>query len=337
MVKTFNFKREAEEAKQEVLGPGLFITLKEEKASLPDIATRSLLFLTAALFIIVCLEMLWLYVMFYVRRVIKVAFRFTLSPLSRENLPTYRGKNEITLLGRIMNLLIRKLRSRGDGLRRSQKRERDKAHSREQHMKSRQRILDAMGHELRSPLQTLMNTTKGDDLRVLERMNRAVEALAEATSIEQGLRNNRVVVARGDLAEYLQKFCINMASTYGLSYHGKTSNVFARYDEINLEQVICHILENAKTYRQVGTLIEIRLSENEDAVTLEIFNQGPHIEDNRLDAIFELGESTGGEGNFGQGLFVAQMYIVFGMKGSIFAENQENGVSFVIGLPKFAA
>jgi len=338
LVKNLNFRREAEAAKQEVLGPGLFLTLKDEKASLPDIATRSLLFLTAALVIIVLLEGFWFYIVFFhVRGVIRVAFRFTLSPLSRENLPSYKWKNEITLLGRIVNLLIRKLRSRGDGLRRSQKRERDKAHSREQHMKSRQRILDAMGHELRSPLQTLMNTTKGDDLRVLERMNRAVEALAEATSIEQGLRNNRVVVTRGDLAEYLQKFCTNMASTYGLAYHGKSSNIFARYDEINLEQVICHILENAKAYRQNGTLIEIRLSENEDAITLEIFNQGPPIEEDRLDAIFELGESTGGEGNFGQGLFVAQMYIVVGMKGSIFAENQGNGVSFVIGLPKHAS
>lgn len=336
LVRVFDLKREPDVAKQEVLGLPFYITLKEDKVSLPDIATRSLFFLTLALVIIVALEGLWLYGVFFVRRVIKTTYRFTLSPTSREALPVYRGKNEITILGRAMNLLIRKMRSRDDGLQRREKRERSKAQVREQHIKSRQRLLDAIGHEIRSPLQTMINKTTGDDLRVLQRMDRAVKALTDATTVEAGIRNNTVVITNGDLAEYLQKFCANMADEIGLSYHGKPSGVVARYDEINLEQVISHILENSRRFRVPETSIEVRLFENEDAVRLEIFNQGPHIEEGRLDSIFELGESTGDDGNFGQGLFVAQSHVVFGMMGSISAQNEENGVSIVIGLPKQA-
>lgn len=331
---TFNFKREADIARQEILGPTLYVTLKEEKASLPDIATRSLFFLILALIIILVFESLWYRDVINFKRVVRTAYRFAVAPRNRDELGTFKGNDELSMLGRTVNLLIKKSRLRNDGVTRREKRDREKSILKEQHIKTRQRILDAIGHEIRSPLQTLMNRTQGEDLRVLERMDRAIKALTEATSVEAGIKNSKIVNTVGDLAEYLQKLCNNSASTLSTVYQGKCSSVFAKYDEIILEQVISHVLDNAARLRTPGTNISIKLIENDESVRIEIFNHGFPIEEHRLDSIFELGESSGKGGNFGQGLFVAQTYIVFGMKGSIFARNDAGGVTFVIDLPE---
>ncbi len=71
-----------------------------------------------------------------------------------------------------------------------------------------------------------------------------------------------------------------------------------------------------------------------------IFNQGPNIAEELVGRVFEYGVSdqpdSGAEGNRGQGLFVAKIYMAK-MGGTISAVNRADGVSFILNLQRVQA
>jgi signal transduction histidine kinase len=108
-------------------------------------------------------------------------------------------------------------------------------------------------------------------------------------------------------------------------------------DEYALEDAIAHVLTNAARYRTLGSPIRIELAASESAATIAISNDGPHIDSALLDRIFEYGVSEATDaaaaGNRGQGLYVAKTYMAK-MSGTIAAQNENGGVSFVLTLPR---
>ena len=75
----------------------------------------------------------------------------------------------------------------------------------------------------------------------------------------------------------------------------------------------------------------------DSVATVTIHNQGPSIDSTLIDRIFEYGvsgpESSGTGEHRGQGLFVAKTYMAK-MGGTIVARNADDGVWFVLTLPR---
>lgn len=206
----------------------------------------------------------------------------------------------------------------------------------EELVKSRHSILEAIGHEIRSPLQTLLtkNPPPSANYADLQRMKRAVEALYFATSIASGLKNGTIELQREDIAIALSEYCKALTEDgKNAVYYGDTTGVFAICDLINFGTVLDHIANNANRYRDLATPLEVRLSTKKDSVLIEMFNYGQQIPDSKLEEFFDLGATDGhSPNNFGLGLFVSRLHMA-NMQGSINLENRIGGVAVVMQLP----
>jgi signal transduction histidine kinase len=206
----------------------------------------------------------------------------------------------------------------------------------QEQVRTRQSILIALGHELKSPLQALLSKTPEDSpsRKYIDRMSRAVETLDLATSIEAAFENGKIVVSSTDLARFLSTLASNMVEQgVAVSYQGPATNVITVFDPIALDTALSHLINNAQRYQVAGTEILISLTRHGVFAQIEVFNYGPPIPEDQIDAIFNLGVTERSQDtNRGEGLFVTRAYIV-GMKGSIRAENREGGVAFVTTLP----
>ena len=203
----------------------------------------------------------------------------------------------------------------------------------------------AVGHEIMSPLQSLMVLHgKADDPahRYISRMQQAVRVLYGSASPSEAFETTALNVQTLDVNEFLSHIASNSdaAGIPDVVFEPATRPVLVRADEYSLEDAVSHILRNAQRYRLPNTPIVITLAINtaEGAApeaTVQIANQGPHIADDMLGKIFEYGVSDQQDaaalGNRGQGLFVAKTYLAK-MGGTIAARNTENGVSFELRL-----
>ncbi|MDR0776644.1 MAG: HAMP domain-containing histidine kinase [Azonexus sp.] len=202
----------------------------------------------------------------------------------------------------------------------------------------------AVGHEIMSPLQSLLalhGNPEDPDYRYLARMQQAIRVLYGSASPSEALQSSAVALATLDLDAFLANIADN-ASHIGVGnviYIPRGVPVPVRADEYALEDVISHLLKNADRHRTPDTPITLALDPNGEtesgSVTIKIHNAGPGIPPEWLDKIFAYGfsGSTGGEGRRGQGLFVAKTYMAK-MGGTIRAANEADGVGFYLSLKR---
>lgn len=199
----------------------------------------------------------------------------------------------------------------------------------------------AVGHEIMSPLQSLMALhSNADDQshRYIQRMQQAIRVLYGTASPSEAFQSTTLQINEIDIINFLKNIaenaqCVNIPKVEFISAQKNTITVKA--DEYSLEDVITHILRNADRYRTAGSAITINLIVSETLVTINIHNYGPAIVPELIDKIFEYGVSdqpdSGANGNRGQGLFVAKTYMAK-MGGTIMAENTVDGVNFILTL-----
>lgn len=194
----------------------------------------------------------------------------------------------------------------------------------------------AVGHEIMSPLQSLLALHGGEDdpsHRYISRMQQAVRVLYGSASPSEAFESTRLNVAAVDIAG----FAANVAANAGIAnvrYVGPAKSLLVRADEFPLEDIFAHVLKNADRHRRPGTPIDIDLAVGDSTATVSIFNDGAAIPENLLERIFEYGVSEQpGEGHRGQGLFVARTYMAK-MGGTIAAHNQASGVRFELTLQR---
>ncbi|KQW45377.1 MULTISPECIES: HAMP domain-containing sensor histidine kinase [unclassified Roseateles] len=248
--------------------------------------------------------------------------RFELGTLDVADL---RGRDELGILAGSLSDLLQHAR---DSLRREQlraEREHDQWH--------------AVGHEIMSPLQSLMLLHAADtdpSRRYVQRMQQAVKVLYGQASPSEALAAATLAPGRLDLDAFLRQVAGNAAyaGIADVSYTPAAEPVWVQADEYPLEDAITHVLTNADRYRLAGTPITLALAAANELATITIHNQGPSIADELLARIFDYGvsdaEPEDGQRR-GQGLFVAKTYLAK-MGGSIAARNVEDGVIFEIGL-----
>jgi signal transduction histidine kinase len=200
----------------------------------------------------------------------------------------------------------------------------------------------AVGHEIMSPLQSLMALHgKSDDpsKRYIERMQQAVRVLYGSASPSEAIASSEMDLRHIELNQFLTQIAQNASSLdiENVRFVSHASEVRVSADEYALEDAIAHVLTNAHRYRTPGSPIRIELSANENNAQIEIHNEGPQIDAILLDRIFEYGVSDAADsaaaGNRGQGLYVAKTYMAK-MSGTIVAKNADGGVTILLTLPR---
>jgi signal transduction histidine kinase len=203
----------------------------------------------------------------------------------------------------------------------------------------------AVGHEIMSPLQSLMVLHGNADdpaHRYISRMQQAVRVLYGSASPSEAFESTALNVQTLDVNEFLSHIASNSAAAGipNVAFTPAAQPVMVRADEYSLEDAVSHILRNAQRYRLPGTAIPITLTVNTTEgvapeAIVSISNQGPHIERAMLGKIFEYGVSdqadSAAHGQRGQGLFVAKTYLAK-MGGTITARNTDGGVCFELRL-----
>ena len=239
-----------------------------------------------------------------------------------------RGEDELGVLAGVLHDLLRRVREDVERETIRAEQERDMWH--------------AVGHEIMSPLQSLMAlhaNGDGQSERYLARMQQAIRVLYGSASPSEAFQATVVQVGELDLSAFLEHVAVNApcVGIEGVQYLRGGQPIFARADEYCLEDVVTHVLRNAARYRLAGTPITLTLDASETGASITIFNRGPAIPDDLIGRIFEYGVSdqpdSGAEGNRGQGLFVAKIYMAK-MGGTISAVNHAGGVAFVLSLQR---
>ncbi|WBY00375.1 HAMP domain-containing sensor histidine kinase [Ramlibacter tataouinensis] len=247
--------------------------------------------------------------------------------IGRLDVSDLRGRDELGILAGGLADLLQRVK---DDVQREQLRARQERD-----------MLQAVGHEILSPLQSLMVLHAGEDdpaRRYVQRMQHAVQVLYGQASPSEALAAADLALAPLDLDEFLRHVAGNaaFAGIAGVEYRPLGRAVTVRADEFSLEDVLTHLLRNADRHRTPGTPIGLRLSAADGQALVRVHNRGPAIDPALLDKVFDYGvsdaarEDTGGRR--GQGLFVARTYLAK-MGGRIRAANEDGGVALEITLP----
>lgn len=238
-----------------------------------------------------------------------------------------RGKDELGLLATCLSNLLQRVREDIERERIRSEQEKDMWH--------------AVGHEIMSPLQSLMalhGESENQSRRYINRMQQAIRILYGTASPSEAFQASTLAMEPLDIDEFLGHVASNSACV-GIHnvVFSRAGPVIVRANPYSLEDVITHVLRNADRFREPGSAIRIFLESVETSVTVSIFNQGAHIADDIIRNIFEYGVSQHQEesagSHRGQGLFVAKTYMAK-MGGTINVRNEENGVSFLLNLPR---
>jgi two-component system sensor histidine kinase CssS len=205
-------------------------------------------------------------------------------------------------------------------------------------------FLQSISHDLKTPVMVIMSHADAIiDGVYVESVEKTAEIIRdEAICLEKKIRQilylntlNYVMESNKEVTEIninnvllhiVNRFeVINSEIEWDLDTHD--SFISGNADQIQV--AIENIIENGLRY--VKNKIAITLKEDESFVVLEIYNDGPSINEEHIDHIFDnmYKDKTG---NFGLGLAISKKVIDF-YKGDIRAVNRENGVSFIIKLP----
>ncbi|MBC9796817.1 sensor histidine kinase [Sinomicrobium weinanense] len=125
----------------------------------------------------------------------------------------------------------------------------------------------------------------------------------------------------------------NRQLTHHINFSDEKTELKA--DEIQITQVLFNLIMNAVYYSPEHGSIDIDVNEGEDAITIEIADQGKGIPENVGDRIFEPFFTTKPTGE-GSGLGLSVVHgIISGHGGHIFHRpRKEGGTVFVINFPK---
>jgi signal transduction histidine kinase len=245
--------------------------------------------------------------------------------LERYDLADLRGRDELGLLATGLDDLLRRVKEDAERERIRAGQEKDMWH--------------AVGHEIMSPLQSLLALHGGGDdpsHRYIQRMQQAVRVLYGSASPSEAFASSSLSVRALDLAAFVRNVAAN-AGIADVVCAGAEAPLPVRADEYPLEDVFAHILKNADRCRRPGTPITLRLDASETTATVAIHNVGAPIAEDFIDRIFEYGVSdqaeAGAHGNRGQGLFVARTYMAK-MGGTVTARNAADGVEFMLTLQR---
>ncbi len=208
-------------------------------------------------------------------------------------------------------------------------------------------------HEFRTPLtmvqSSLENMQENGDpnaaspyieraLDGTRRLNLILTRIAEATRLEQSLQNSEMEQID------ITGFCQSLSNGYAITYPHIDFNcqVPDQALVINLSpdlisQAVDKLISNAIDFHRPGSTIAIDVEVDEkNALFIKVRNRGPLIPENELAGLFRTMDSKRDSDteqiHLGLGLYIVRLIAEF-HQGSVWVENETDGVSFVISLP----
>ncbi|MED4073464.1 sensor histidine kinase [Priestia endophytica] len=167
--------------------------------------------------------------------------------------------------------------------------------------------IDGEANRLESKIKDLLYLTKLDYVSQQNQEKHKVEMDVLVKAVVQRLRTNRPGVS-------VNVACPSLV-VYGQEEHFR---------------VMCeNMLDNALKYAKEH--VSIRLEEREETIFLSFYNDGPHIEENLIQRLFQPFQK-GDKGNFGLGLAIVKRLVTL-YEGEISVENNEQGVLFLLEFP----
>lgn len=209
-----------------------------------------------------------------------------------------------------------------------------------------QTMLQQTSHDLKTPLMVIRSYVqavadgiypKGDlnsTMKVIDfeakRMQNRVQGLLYLTKIKYMSKHKnefKNINIKNLAKEIVESFVYN-AKDIKFEENIKDINVIG--DEEQWTVVFENIIDNALRYAKA--LIRINIYEDDKYQYISIYNDGEKISSDRLENIFSV-FNKGNGGNFGLGLDIVKR-IVNMYNGSIRAQNEDKGVSFIITILK---
>jgi two-component system, OmpR family, sensor histidine kinase KdpD len=221
----------------------------------------------------------------------------------------------------------------------------------------RSALLTSISHDLKTPLAPVL--AAAGTLRDLStKLTEAEKADLLATIVDESERLNRFIANLLDMTKLESGAIVPNAAPHDLgeivgSALRRASKILARHrvelelesglpmldlDAVLFEQVLFNLLDNAAKYSPEGTTIRIQSWRDQDAICLQILDEGQGIPPAELEYIFgkfyrvEKGDRV--RAGTGLGLAISRGFVE-AMHGSIAAANRADrtGATFVIRLP----
>lgn len=223
----------------------------------------------------------------------------------------------------------------------------------EQIEQSRNLFLGMLGHDLRSPLQSIQMTTTylsalhaGDDVsaaakRLISsggRMHALLDDLMDFNRTQLGL-GIHVTPTHVDLASLCADELDDVRAAYPrdrIDLH-VTGDARGHWDGRRLRQLLGNLVINALKYGKPGSPVRVTLRGDADAVHLEVSNAGETIDPAKLDSLFAPltrgMPDEGGDNSLGLGLYIARE-IAKAHHGEIEASSGSTETLFRVRLPR---
>lgn len=205
-------------------------------------------------------------------------------------------------------------------------------------------FLQSISHDLKTPVMVIMSHAEAiidgvyiesveNTAEIIKKeavnLQKKVNQLLYLNTLDYALQNN----GKNTCAD-LQNLLLNTLSRFKLInskiiWEVETQEIFICGNDEKIQTVIENLLDNQLRYAKEK--IGANLKEKNDHAILEIYNDGPEIDEKHIKNIFDnlYKDNTG---NFGLGLAICKKIIEF-YKGEIVAINKEDGVSFIVTLP----
>jgi two-component system sensor histidine kinase KdpD len=220
--------------------------------------------------------------------------------------------------------------------------------------RTRNTLLSAVSHDLRTPLAAIAGTAElvadpklPEDVRremlttiriESQRLARLLTNLLDLSRLESGAHvlRREICPVEETLVAALAQMKSRLAQ-HDVHVHSPAEDLLVAADPVLLEQAVVNLLDNAAKYSPAGTSIEIRASGTAREVTVEIADRGPGIPPGEEERIFErfyrADDGARAEGA-GLGLAICRG-IARALGGRVQAQNREGGgASFSITLPR---
>jgi two-component system sensor histidine kinase KdpD len=221
----------------------------------------------------------------------------------------------------------------------------------------RSALLTSISHDLKTPLAavlgaagTLRNLSanlsdaqKADLLATIvdeaERLNRFIANLLDMTKLESGaVAPNLALHDLGEIVGSALRRAARILAQHEIEVDIAAELPMLQLDAVLFEQVLFNLLDNAAKYAPAGTTIRVRGWRDENAVCLQVLDEGEGIPAAELEQIFDkfYRAQKGDQVRAGTGLGLAiSRGFVEAMHGSIVAANRTDraGAAFTVRLP----
>lgn len=213
---------------------------------------------------------------------------------------------------------------------------------------TRRRFFSNVSHELRTPVTVLLGeaeVTLRSTKATLADMKKAMGRIVANGGFLRRRLNDLLNLARSDDGEIkldLKEAVLNeivedavstanayaLANDVSLKYLAPKEDLIANLDESWFRQGILVLIDNAVKFSKPNDIIIIQVEEKADKALIQVIDQGPGIEEEALNHLFErYYQAKEGQKREGTGLGLAiAHWIITGHNGSIWAENVSQNI-----------